>query len=136
VPSMAWMQDKKWLVLGIIAIAVFIDFVRMHMEKFLGWRLLILCFLVVSPLALAATWGRQRARFYWSQATGKTRTILVLSAIAIALFVIFLTNRHKPEEGIDDVVGVLGILFVLALLAVKNLFFRLMDALHARFAGR
>jgi hypothetical protein len=133
---MAWMQGKKWLILGIIAIAVFIDFVRMHVEKFLGWRLLILCFLVVPPLALAGTWGRQGARFYWSQSTRKTRTILVFSAIAIALFVIFLTNRHKPQEGIDDVVGFLGILFVLAFLAVRNLFFRLMDAFHARFARR
>jgi peptidoglycan/LPS O-acetylase OafA/YrhL len=135
-PRMVWTPDKKWLALGVIFVAIFIDAISMHLDKPRGLGFVILCFLVVSVGVLAVVWAKQRSLLHWNQSSKRTRAILVASVIAIALVAIFLTNRHKPDEEFDDVLGCLGILFVLGLLALKRAFSRLMDALHARLTRR
>jgi hypothetical protein len=129
-------RKGRWLLRGAALIFVFVFALSMHVQQLIGWRLLILCFLAGSLGGLGFTWLKDRLLSKWHRITGGKRAILIALGTTLVLVTIFLSNRHKPDEGAADFTGVLTVFVVLALWGLYCIWSRLLDVIYVRFFKR
>ena len=129
-------RRNRWLLRGAVLVFVFVFALSMHVLQSTGWPFLILCFVTVSLGALGSIWIKERLLSRWHRLTVGKRAILIALGTSLALAAIFLSNRHKPDEGAADFAGVLTVFVVLLLWGLYCLWSRLLDALYVRFFKR
>jgi hypothetical protein len=122
--------------IAIVLLIVFGVGMSMGIPQQGGWRLYILCFVVGSVGGIFYLGAKRRWLQYWNGLPSIRRAIFVGLGSALVIAAILLSNRHKPDEGSADFIGIFGVLAVLALWGLYRIFSRLLDTIQARISGR
>jgi hypothetical protein len=130
------LRRQRWLIRGLVLGAVFVGSLSFHMERLLGWDLLILCFFAATLGSLSYLWVRSQFLQRWNELAKSRQIILVVLGITLFLLYVFVSNRHKPDEDFHDVMACLGVIGLLMLWGLYRIFSRFVDALCARLSKR
>jgi len=136
VPHMNTPQRRRWLMIGVVLLVVFLSALHSHMERFTGWGLLVLIFLVGAGGALAYEWARGQLLLAWNRLPKRQRLALVCAAIALFLGGTFVIYRGKPDADFNNFVTRMCVCLALILWGLYRIVSRVLDALWARFSKR
>jgi hypothetical protein len=128
------MREHPWLIVAVVVV-VFLAAVSMHAERAVGWRFLILCFVLSSLCGLGVVWILEQAVLRWSRLSKPKRRICVATGVFLVLVGTFAANRHKPDEFADDAVMCFALVFALLFWGLYRMF-RFLDVLVARLFRR
>jgi Na+/melibiose symporter-like transporter len=124
---------KPWLVYGAALIAVLVTALSMHLERLVGWGVLLACFLVGSLGGLGFVRARKQLAPSWSRLSKSGRVTVLLGCAAAVLVGVFVANPHSASDGATHVIGY--VVVVLVLWGLYRVFSRVVDAFHAK-SGR
>jgi hypothetical protein len=129
------LRERRWPTIAVL-VAVFFGALSMHMERVMGWAVLVLCFIAGSVGGLSYVWGRERFALYWNKLPKSKRRIAVATALALYITANLIANHRKPDEGFRDAMTCLLVLGGLSLWGLYRIVSRFLDALHERLSRR
>jgi hypothetical protein len=129
------LREHPWLFLTVM-IVVFLAALSMHMERTVGWGLLILCFAVGSLSGLGLIWVRNQLTPRWRVLSKLQKRVAIASALILVVVQTFVSNRHKANEFANDAAVCFGLVVGLSLWGLARLTKSVVDTLRARFSKR